>query len=99
MNTAVESRWVEVAGVRTHYLFAGQHDSTVILLHGEGVDSAALTWRQSIAPLAERYRVFAPDWPGNGISDAPDVEYTTDYYVQFLSDFMECLTLDRASLV
>jgi len=43
--------------------------------------------------------VSAPDWPGYGESDKPDIASTMGFYVEFLGTLMDCLELDRASLV
>jgi len=94
----ISSKWVEVKGLRIHYLTAGT-GAPVFLLHGGGTDSASLSWRLTIEPLADYFRVFAPDWPGYGESDKPAIQYTIDYYISFLSDFMQTLGIVDASLV
>ena len=100
MGKNVEDVWVEVGGLRTHCLVAGEPDAPpVLLLHGGGYDSAALSYGRSIGPLSRRHRVFAPDWPGYGRSDKPKVRYSTEYYVGFLGHLMDVLGLQRASLV
>ncbi|MBV9454341.1 MAG: alpha/beta fold hydrolase [Rubrobacter sp.] len=43
--------------------------------------------------------MFAPDWPGYGESDKPDVEHTMEFYVGFLGSLMDTLQLERVSLV
>jgi pimeloyl-ACP methyl ester carboxylesterase len=93
------TRWVDVNGIRVHCLTAGGTGSTVVLLHGGGIDSASFTYGHLIGTLAERHRVFAPDWPGYGHSDKPDVDYATRFYVDFLGRLMDALALERASLV
>ncbi len=100
MGKNVEDVWVEVGGLRTHCLVAGEPDAPpVLLLHGGGYDSAALSYGRSIGPLSRRHRVFAPDWPGYGRSDKPKVRYSTEYYVGFLGRLMDVLGLERVSLV
>lgn len=92
--------WLNVDGMRIHCLTAGETDlPPVILLHGGGIDSATLSWGDAIAPLSEIARVFAPDLPGFGLSDTPDIQYSTDYYVQFVSRLLDVLHLDKTSLV
>lgn len=71
----------------------------MFLLHGGGTDSASLSWKHTIEPLANNFHVFAPDWPGYGESDKPVSQYTTDYYISFLSDFMQSLGIGETSLV
>jgi pimeloyl-ACP methyl ester carboxylesterase len=68
-------------------------------LHGGGIDTASLSWKFTIEPLANHLRVFAPDWPGYGASDKPGIQYTTDDYIGFLSDFMQTLGIVDTSLV
>jgi pimeloyl-ACP methyl ester carboxylesterase len=60
-------------------LAAGESGSAVLLLHGGGLDFAALSWEEVIGPLSEKHRVFAPDLPGYGQSDKPAIQYTVDY--------------------
>src|SRR5829696_4220213 len=78
---------------------AGQAGSPVLLLHGGGYDSASLSYGPSIEPISQFHRVFAPDWPGYGQSDKPDLDYTTEYYEIFLGHLMDALALEKASLV
>lgn len=94
-----EDGWVEVDGLRIHYLKAGEANAPVLLLHGGGYDSASLSYKHAIGPLSEHYRVFAPDWPGYGQSDKPMMEYTTEYYMGFLGRYMDALGLEKTSLV
>jgi pimeloyl-ACP methyl ester carboxylesterase len=95
----VEDGWVEVDGLRVHYLKAGEGNAPVLLLHGGGYDSASLSYKYAIGPISEHHLVFAPDWPGYGESDKPEMEYTTEYYVGFLARLMDTLGLEKASLV
>jgi pimeloyl-ACP methyl ester carboxylesterase len=94
-----ETRRLDLDGTRICCLTAGEGGSPVVLLHGGGVDSARLSWGQTIDPLAEGHRVFAPDLPGYGQSDKPDVLYSLDYYAQWLSELLDNLQLEQVSLV
>src|SRR5215212_6135564 len=78
---------------------AGRTGSSVLLLHGGGYDSAFRSYKQSIGPISQYHRVFAPDWPGYGDSYKPKTIYTTEYYVDFLGHLMDALGLEKASLV
>lgn len=99
MTEPFSHEWIQVDGISTHLLNAGQGPSTVLLLHGGGTDSARLSWREVIGDLAANQRVIAPDWPGSGMSDRPDVEYTMDFYVNFLENLIKALDLQTFSLV
>jgi len=59
---------IEVDGLVTGYLEAGQGDPVVLLHGGEFGASAELGWERNIAALAEHYRVLAPDMLGFGQS-------------------------------
>ncbi|MDQ3791442.1 MAG: hypothetical protein M3341_02145 [Actinomycetota bacterium] len=52
---------VRVDGLRVHCLTAGSEGPPVLLLHGGGLDSASLSYKYAIGPLARGHRVFAPD--------------------------------------
>jgi pimeloyl-ACP methyl ester carboxylesterase len=95
----VQERWLDIDGLHIHCLTAGENGSPVILLHGAGIDSAALSWGEAIGPLSARHRVFAPDLPGYGLSDKPDIQYTTDFYVKTVHRLLDVLHLEKVSLV
>lgn len=95
----MESRFIELPnGLTIHTLTAGDEDSPpLILLHGYPVNNRL--WRRCIPPLARRFRVYAPDLPGHGLSDKPqDLEYNLDFYVDFLAGFYQALGLEKAGL-
>jgi pimeloyl-ACP methyl ester carboxylesterase len=87
--------WLEVEGLRVRCLTAGASGSPVLLLHGGGIDSAGFSYKYAMEPLARSHRVFAPDWPGYGESDKPDVEHTIEFYAAFLGGLMDALQLER----
>jgi pimeloyl-ACP methyl ester carboxylesterase len=65
----VSSKYIEVDAIRTHYLTAGDGPPLVLLHSGEFGACAELSWELVMPQLAERYRVFAPDWLGFGETD------------------------------
>jgi pimeloyl-ACP methyl ester carboxylesterase len=65
----VTERRLELAGVSTAVLEAGQ-GPPVVLLHGQGGWSGM--WLPVIAELVRTHRVVAPDLPGLGASEMPD---------------------------
>ena len=61
----------DVAGLRLFYREAGEPSKpTVVLLHG--FPSSSYQFRDLIPLLADRFHVIAPDYPGMGLSEAPD---------------------------
>ena len=107
---AAYSRYATVDDCRVHYLEAGADLASaggddgrappVVLLHGSGIDDAALSWKHTIEYLDERDRhVYALDWPGYGESDDPPGAMTTEYYRGVLASFLDAVGIDRAVLV
>lgn len=96
---SIKSTFVTVNGVRTRYLHSGTAGSPVLLLHGAGTDSATLSWQLAIEALSSRHRVIAPDLPGYGETDCPDVTFSNSYYVAFATDFLRALDISRANIV
>jgi pimeloyl-ACP methyl ester carboxylesterase len=91
--------WLEVAGLRIHCLAAGTGGRPILILHGGGLDAAGLSFRGTIAVLAKRRLVLAPDWPGFGESDPMPSGWRVEECVAFLADLFSALGLKRASLI
>ncbi|HEY8202410.1 MAG TPA: haloalkane dehalogenase [Actinomycetota bacterium] len=96
-----EPRWLEVDGVRIHYVDEGPSDAApVLLVHGWPAWS--YQWRTVIPPLlAAGRRVVAPDLVGFGRSDKParreDVAFAD--LVRSLRGFVSTLDLSGATMV
>ena len=63
-------RFMEIDGIRLHYLEAGA-GSPVVLLHGNVVSAEDYVWSGVFDQIAEGHRVVAFDRPGFGFSDRP----------------------------
>ena len=75
--------------VRTRYAVAGSAERPpLVLLHGIG--RSLEDWSAS-APLAERYRLYAPDLIGFGYTDKPDISYTLAQLATFVKDFLDAV--------
>ena len=94
----MESRYVDTAGLRMHYLHAGESGAPpVVLLHG--FPQTSHMWRHQIPVLAERYEVFAPDTRGFGRTDKPRMRVTRDMLARDIVDFFDALGLHSVRLV
>ena len=60
-----DSRSVRVGGIDWHVQEAGS-GPVLLLLHGTG--AATHSWRDMLHPLAQHFRVIAPDLPGHGFT-------------------------------
>ena len=98
-ETGVSEILLEVDGLQIRCLTAGAVGPPTLLLHGGGFDSAEFSYGLIVGPLSRGRRVFAPDWPGYGGSDKPDLDYDLAYYVDFLGSLMDALGLGRAALI
>jgi pimeloyl-ACP methyl ester carboxylesterase len=98
-ETGVREILLEVDGLQIRCLTAGAVGPPTLLLHGGGFDSAEFSYGLTVGPLSRGRRVFAPDWPGYGGSDKPDLDYDLAYYVDFLGSLMDALGLARAALI
>ncbi|MEM9597134.1 MAG: alpha/beta fold hydrolase [Acidobacteriota bacterium] len=96
MMPETTSRFVDVDGLRLHYLEVGQGDP-VLLLHGWPTSS--FLWRRVIPPIAAGHRAIALDLPGFGRSDKPlDVSYSFRFFDRVLSGFVAALSIEKVSL-
>jgi len=59
----------------------------LVLLHGIG--ASAERWIRVIPTLSKYFRVIVPDIVGFGYSDKPTVEYTMDFFLEFLQHFLD----------
>jgi pimeloyl-ACP methyl ester carboxylesterase len=85
---APQSKFVEVNGVKLHYLVAGKGDP-VVLLHGFAQTSHM--WRPLIAKLSAKHTVIAPDLRGFGQSSTPEGGYTKKAMAQDIHALVKSL--------
>jgi pimeloyl-ACP methyl ester carboxylesterase len=96
----VARRFVDVAGLRTHYLEAGEGEPVVLLHSGEFGACAEVSWEFNIGPLSERFRVIAPDWLGFGHSAKTfSFENMRQVRIQHIARFLEVIGVPRAHFV
>jgi len=76
---------------------ASHKSKVLLLLHGIG--ASAERWLPVIPELSKYFRVIVPDIIGFGYSDKPTVEYTIDFFLAFLQNFLDDLDIHAASIV
>lgn len=85
----------EVNGCQSHYLRTGSGPA-VVLIHGGASDSR--DWLATMAGLASRYSLYAPNLPGFS-----PVDHEHDYHmsdlVEFIAGFIRKLDLERPVIV
>ena len=85
---------------RIHYLDLGGRDGEpVLLLHG--ITAPAAYWLPLAPALTDRYRLVAPDMPGEGLSAKPSYRGRDlrSFVVEYLSEFLAALEPDRLHLI
>ena len=90
-----EQTFRDVKGVRTRSTEAGEGE-VVILLHGTGGHAEA--YGRNIKRHAGHFRTISLDMIGHGYSDAPDIDYQMDTFVEHLHDFVDTIGADRVSI-
>jgi pimeloyl-ACP methyl ester carboxylesterase len=97
--TGAESRTVEVAGHRVHYLARGPSGGpVVVLVHGLGGQGE--DW-QNLAPYFVKagFRVYTPDLIGYGRSEKPaDFSYSVHDEAEIVVGFLDALGLKQVDL-
>lgn len=92
----MESRFVEVEGIKIHYREAGT-GAPVLLLHG--FPTSSYLYRRVAPHIAAHNRVIVPDLPGYGASDKPlNASYSFRFYQRVLDQFVERLSLEHVGL-
>lgn len=86
----------KVKGLKIHYLVEGT-GPPLLFLHGHRSD--ARRWQNLITKLGEKYRVFAPDLPGFGLSQELPVFHRMENYLPYLLEFIKQLKLDNFILI
>lgn len=102
MSQEYTSRYLDVNGIKTHYLEAGaEHDETVVMLHsGEFGAAAELSWEYTIGDLAKDYHVVAPDLLGYGYTDKLfSFDDQFNKRVRHITEFLDMLCVDEAHFI
>lgn len=99
----MHSRWVRLpSGAKCHYMTSGESGPAVILLHGGLPGSSGLAGWRFMAPFlgAHGFRVYCPDMPAYGLSDArPEHRPATIAdHVDFIHEFATVMCLDQFHL-
>jgi pimeloyl-ACP methyl ester carboxylesterase len=99
-NFVTHYRYASIDGVRLFYREAGPTDGPVVLLL-HGFPTSSHQFRNLIPALSDRYHVIAPDYPGFGLSDAPDhtrFAYTFAHYAALMDGLVTQLGARRYAL-
>ncbi len=74
-----------LSGMRIAVYRHGTGEMPLLLLHGGGVDSAMLSWREVMLCMPERYTTYAIDLPGYGNSSRLEGMEGPDFYQKHIA--------------
>jgi len=93
----VKENFIHIDENKIRYLESGNSDKHLVLIHGLG--ASAERWNKVI-PIFEKYfHVVVPDLIGFGYSDKPLVDYTPDFFSDFLKKFLDALKINAPYLI
>ncbi|HEY4264308.1 MAG TPA: alpha/beta hydrolase [Micropepsaceae bacterium] len=96
----IESRFADIAGMRTHYLEGGRGPHVVLLHSGEFGGCAELSWEFTLSALAEHFHVIAPDWLGFGESAKIfSFDGMRALRVRHIAQFLQTLNIEKAHFI
>ncbi len=96
----IESRWLSVAGIRVHYRQTrGVSRERLPVLFVHGWMGSSYDFVDLMQHLPDRFLAVAPDLPGCGRSQKSGFEFTPDYYIRFLGEFLSALGISQAVVV
>ena len=93
----MEEKFVTVDDKKIRYLESGKSDDFIVLIHGLG--ASAERWEFVIPEFSKHYKVIVPDLIGFGHSDKPLVDYTTDFFSDFLDNFFHILGIKKTHII
>jgi pimeloyl-ACP methyl ester carboxylesterase len=93
----MDEKFVTIDGNKIRYLKSGKSDEHIVLIHGLG--ASAERWEFVIPELSKHYSVIVPDLIGFGHSDKPSVDYTTDFFSDFLDNFFQKLEIHKTNII
>ena len=97
---AIESKFVDVEGMRTHYLDGGRGFPLVLLHSGEFGGCAELSWEFNAPALSHYFHVIAPDWLGFGESAKIfSFDDMVALRILHIGTFLKTLGVDRAHFI
>ena len=91
-----EDAFVELDGVKMHYLVYGEGEKAVILVHGNGGSANSL--REAAQYLANDYTVYVPESRCHGKSSDPG-EISYDLMAKDLNGFIKALGIEKPVVI
>lgn len=92
---SIPIQYTTVNGCRLRYIKTGQGPN-LVLLHT--LRTQLDIFQKVIPALAQRYTIYAMDFPGHGYSDIPQADYEPKLFVDTVAGFLDVLDIRDATL-
>ena len=93
----MKENFIKVEGNNIRYLESGDSENILVLIHGLG--ASAERWDRVFHAFSQNYRVIAPDLIGFGYSDKPMVDYTPDFFSEFIGKLFIELKIKKPNII
>ncbi len=93
----VQENFIQIEGHKIRYLESGSSRETLVLVHGLG--ASAERWNRVMPTFSQDYHVIVPDLIGFGYSDKPLVDYTPEFFSEFLRNFFEVSGIEKPHII
>ncbi len=98
LGTPFRQAWVDAGGIKTRFVQAGDPSKPpLVMLHGTA--GSLENFAANIASHAQHFNCIAFDAIGSGMTDKPDYDYETEHYVKHTTDFLNAMSLGKASFI
>lgn len=95
MNRQIYNKTIRIDGVNIFYRVAGNSNNpALLLLHG--FPTSSIMFKNLMIALSDKYYLVAPDYPGFGFSDFPDMkefEYSFENVSAYINKFTDAINL------
>lgn len=96
-DKTMEEKSISIDGNSIRFLEEGDSNQVLLLIHGLG--ASAERWEHVIPLFSKKYRVIVPDLIGFGHSEKPSVDYTTEYFADFMYKFISKIQIKNFSII
>jgi 2-hydroxy-6-oxonona-2,4-dienedioate hydrolase len=94
MKSSLDVNYVRINGINIRYIDQNQNQEPVLFIHGLG--GSIESWNYNIGSMSSRnLRIVALDLPGFGLSDSPKINYSINFYSDYVVKFLQTIGIDR----
>lgn len=95
-NPSLIPEYVNIKGSNVLYVTIGK-GKPIILIHGYG--GSISNWEHQFDVFSNEYKLYALDLIGFGWSEKPKINYTPEFFIEVIKEFMDKLHIEKATLM